>query len=437
MSTTSEPSWRDRTSKVEMRVLMRTSLGALLTLSAVPTAMWAQDAAKGSPKLERPADTAVPSADKGEDKDDAKPAVKVAPPSTIPVLVRERKGPPVVDLPQTAFTVKFDGKPLPLTAVERGATTPVTYGLLVDVGAGQRNSTDDVRKAAREFVGTLRPGDKAFVIQFSKDIELLQAPTDERPKLERAISLIGTSSASFHAAEPREDTLDSEGRKVHHGGTSLNDAIFLASDEVLAAEKSKHVLVVFSDGADDGSKESAGDMLEAVMRNHVVIFGVFSRNSDEMTRKAREESRGTGGNGPGGNGGGRSGGSGFPFPGGGGGGYPGQYPGGQQPNGGGTNGGGNKPGTTPSRRPDVDGYGALKKLSEETGGRVAEYGRKGAPLAEEFASVAGDLQAMYWVTFTPQGASTRHGVHPFDVEVAGQDKSKKVDVQTSDDFYVQ
>jgi VWFA-related protein len=399
---------------------MKTGMCVALGLVLAPACLWAQDAAKADPT---------------KDHDDPKPVEKVAPPSTIPVLVREHKGGAVVDLPQTAFTVKFDGKVLPLSTVERGASVPVTYGLLVDVGAGQRNAIDDVRKAAREFVSRLRPGDKVFVVQFSKDIELLQGPTDERPKLEMAISQLGTSSATFHAAEPREDTLDSEGRKVHHGGTSLDDAIYLASDEVLANEKSKHVLIVFSDGADDGSKESAGDMLEAVMRNHVLIFGVFSRNADELTKKAREESRGTGGNGPGGgNGGGRSGGSGFPFPGGGG--YPGQSPGSQQPNGG-SSGGGNKPGATPSRRPDVDGFGALKKLSEETGGRVTEYGKRGLPLEEAFTSVAGDLQAMYWLTFTPQGASTRHGVHPFDVEVAGADKSKKVDVQTSDDFYVQ
>lgn len=395
-------------------MLIRTGMGAALGVLAVSLGAAAQE-------------TAEP-----------KPAVKATPPSTIPVLVRERKGEPVSDLPQTAFTVKFDGKPLPVTEVAHGASQPVTYGLLVDVGAGQRNTVDDVRKAARAFLSALRPGDQMFVVQFSKDIELLQAPTNEKPKLERAISQIGTSSATFHAAEPREDTLDSEGRKVHHGGTSLDDAIFLASEDVLGNEKtSKHVLIVFSDGADDGSKESAGDTLEAVMRNHVVIFGVFSRNADELTKKAREESRGTGGHGqPGGTGSGRTG---YPFPGTGGGGYPGQYPGSQQPgnqnpNGGGT--GTNKPGATPSRRPDVDGFGALKKLSEETGGRVAEYKQHGAALEDSFTSVAGDLQAMYWVSFTPQGTSTRHGVHPFDVDVAGSDKSKKVDVQTSDDFFV-
>jgi hypothetical protein len=172
---------------------------------------------------------------------------------------------------------------------------------------------------------------------------------------------------------------------------------------------------------------SLSDARESILRNGVMIYSLYAPGKD-FAEQRRDSGRG-------GNGGGRSGGG---WPGGGypgqypGGGYPGQYPGGNNPNG---QGGGNTPnGGSPSRRPHEDGRGEMQKLSTATGGRLFDAGRRGA-LDEDMAGIADDLHTAYWVTFTPQGPAGRHGYHPFDLQVAGSDKSRKVDVQTTDGYY--
>jgi hypothetical protein len=278
----------------------------------------------------------------------------------------------------------------------------------------------------------LKPGDKMFVVHFARQIELLQPPTDDRAALEKAIGLLGTASANFQPIEPPEG-LDSEGRRIKTGGTSLNDALFLCSDEVLAKAATKRVLVVMSDGVDNGSKTSMGDTLDSLERNGVLVYTMYSRNADQAETERRDQSaRNTNQNG-------RNGGINWP---GGGGGYPGQYPGGSNPNNpndpnnpnnkSGSN--PNNPNTRPVHKANVDGKAALEKLSTETGARSFDEGKREA-IEEDFAGVAEDMQSIYWLTITPQGPAARRGFHQFDLTVAGSDKSKKVDIQTTDGFY--
>jgi VWFA-related protein len=378
---------------------------------------------------------------------DEKPeVVPVTPAVTVPVLVRDHKGEPVQGLAAANFTIKVDGKAQPLSGMTVGVGLPVTYGLVVDVGNGQRNAIEDERKAARAMVALLKSGDQMFVVHFARQIELLQGPTADKAKLEKAIGELGTASPNFQPIEPAEG-LDSEGRRIHAGGTSLNDALFLSSDEVLAKTPTKRVLLVMSDGVDNGSKTSMGDTMDSLEKNNVLVYTMYSRNADQAETERRDQSgRNT-------NPSGRNGGIGFPggggggYPGGGGGGYPGsypgQYPGGNNPNGNpndpnnpnsksGSN--PNNPNTRPVHKANVDGKAALEKLSLQTGGREFDEGKKES-MEADFAGVTGDLQAMYWLNFTPQGAAARHGYHQFDLTVAGSDKSRKVDVQTTDGYY--
>jgi VWFA-related protein len=367
-----------------------------------------------------------------DDKPAPPPAVK---PVTVPIVVRDHKGAPIDGLSKDNFTIKVDGTVQPVTSAAPEPSSPVMYGFVVDVSRAQRDNIEEERKAGRALIAQLKPGDTMFVVQFARQIELLQDPTADHAKLETALTELGTSSSSFQPIDPKDGTVDEEGRRIHSAGPVLYDAMFLASDEVLAKKPGRHVLVVYSDGIDVGSKMALSDARESILRNGVMIYSLYSQGRDFPTEQQHNTNRG-GNNGGGRSGGGWPGGGGGGWPGGGGG-YPGQYPsgGGNNPNGSGQ--GGNNPrggNPQPSRRPHEDGRGALEKLSTATGGRLFDAGKHGA-LDEDMAGVAQDLHTAYWVTFTPQGPAGRHGYHPFDLQVQGSDKSKKVDVQTTDGYY--
>ena len=151
---------------------------------------------------------------------------------------------------------------------------------------------------------------------------------------------------------------DDTGRARRGGGTTLYDALFLSSDEVISKQKGRKALIILSDGVDSGSKESLASALEAAQRADTMVYAIYYKGEQQNQNHGFQRDHGGGG----GRGGGYPGGGGG-YPGGGGG-----YPGG----GGGRGGGGQRPQQTSS----IDGRKILQRMADETGGRLFEVTRK-------------------------------------------------------------
>ncbi len=107
----------------------------------------------------------------------------------------------------------------------RVTDTPLTLGLLVDTSYSQRRLLEKERTASYVFLNDLlnESKDKAFVIHFDFDIELLQDLTSSRPKLEAAVA------EDWKCRQRnRPQTADPNSGQSRGGGTKLYDAIFLA-----------------------------------------------------------------------------------------------------------------------------------------------------------------------------------------------------------------
>ena len=152
----------------------------------------------------------------------------------------------------------------------------------------------------------------------------------------------------------------------------------------------RKALVVFSDGADRGSKETLNDAVDAADHANVAIYTIYF--------KGEQESNGFGNGNPGG--GRHGGGGGYP---GGGGGYPGG--GGGYPGGGG---GRRGPDTTASN--GVDGKKIMEKIATRTGGRYFEAKKKDN-LDEIYAQIAEELRGQYLLTYTPDVVDNDGGFH--------------------------
>ena len=170
---------------------------------------------------------------------------------------------------------------------------PLTLGLLVDVSRSQRDALPDEKTGSEAFLTSslaaarpaaagkpARPADKAFVVQFARQIELLEDVTDSRPKLEQGLHELGTESPTFHTTEDDSgDTgngTDSEGRRIRGGGTALYDAVYLSANEVEAKQTGRKALVVLTDGVDVGSKESLSDAIEAAQRADTIVCLLYT-----------------------------------------------------------------------------------------------------------------------------------------------------------------
>jgi VWFA-related protein len=327
---------------------------------------------------------------------DTKISVKV---NVVNVLatVRDKHGKIINNLAKDDFTLTEDGRPQSIHYFTRETDLPLNLGLLVDTSLSQRRVLDQERSASHTFLDQMvrEDRDKAFIIHFDREVELLQDMTSSHQKLEEALKAIRTPE--YTQTENNGGGRNSPGgpqgsgrHSGHHGGgTTLYDAIFLASDELMRKQEGRKALVLLTDGVDRGSKESLDAAVESAQRANTVVYSVLFKD---------DESYGNGG------GFGRPG---IGFPGGG-------RRGGQR---------------YPEQRPD--GKKVLERISKETGGRLFEVS-KTRPIDQIYSQITDELRNQYNLGYTPDRyASNDTNYHK--IQVAA--KQKDLIVQARDGYY--
>lgn len=335
---------------------------------------------------------------------------------TLPVTVRDKHGKIVRDLTKDDFTLQEDGRPQAIRYFSQDTNLPVTLGLLVDTSRSQVSVLDAERNASRSFFDQMlvQPKDKAFLIHFDREVELLQDLTPSREKLQAALELLKTPSDRERSNDPNDSDDSRSGSGSHHsGGTQLYDAVFLASNELMKKQQGRKALIILSDGVDRGSKTYLDGAIESAQRADTVVYSIYfaeqhRAGGDERDRRGGGMGRG-GGGWPGGGGG---------WPGGGGG-----YPGGGGR--GGPGGGQRRP-----EEPRTDGKKILERISKETGGRFFEVSKK-QTVGEIYDSIVEELRTQYSMGYTPDKESSASGYHH--VQLAT--KNKDLAVQTREGYY--
>src|ERR1700677_851502 len=322
---------------------------------------------------------------------------------TLPVTVRDKKGKIVRDLTKDDFELQEDGKPQSIRYFSQETNLPLTVGLLVDTSMSERDNIDKERSASRSFLDQMitRPEDRAFVIHFDREIELLQDLTSDHAKLEKAVGLIDTERSVDNSTNNQGS---GQSQRGHGGGTALYDAIFLACDEIQKKQTGRKAIVVLSDGEDRGSKETMNEAVESAQKSETVVYTIYIGGHEE----------GSGYN----PGMGRRGGMGGGYPGGG---YPGGgYPGGGYPR------GGNYPRQQENR---PNGKKIMQEIADQTGGRYFEAKKKDS-VDDDYAQIAEELRTQFMLGYTPPKDQTS-GYHSIHLTT----KKKDMTVQTRQRYY--
>ena len=183
--------------------------------------------------------------------------------------VRNKKGALISNLEKNDFTVLEDGKPQTIKYFTRETDLPLTIGLLVDVSGSQRNLIGIERSAATEFFSkVLRKKDEAFLISFGEEAELLQDYTNSVRLLEDGLNQLRVSSGVGGVTPGPVPTIGQP------RGTVLYDAVYLAASEKLRAEVGRKVIVLITDGVDQGSRLTRDKAVEAAQKSDAVIYSI-------------------------------------------------------------------------------------------------------------------------------------------------------------------
>jgi VWFA-related protein len=294
---------------------------------------------------------------------------------TVYAAVRDKHGKIIPNLNQSDFALQEDARPQTIKYFARESDLPLTLGLLVDTSLSQRRVLDQEKSASYSFFDHIlrEDKDKAFLIHFDREVELLQDLTASREKLRAGLEQLDTPSFSNTSAGGGGGS----GRGHSHGGggTLLYDSIYLASNELMKKQHGRKALIILTDGVDHGSKESLNTAIASAQRADTAVYSILFADEDAY--------------GPGGRGG-----------------YGGHggYPGGGMGRGG--------PGRYPQQeRPD--GKKVLERISKETGGQLFEVKKK-LPIEQIYAQIEEELRNQYSLAYTPDHPgddSTYHLIH--------------------------
>ena len=182
--------------------------------------------------------------------------------------VKDAQGRLVTSLGPDRFELREDGVRQQVDYFAHETDAPLSLGLVIDTSVSQAQLLPTEREKAGAFLhAVLGVSDRAFVMCFDQEVVLLQGLTAEMALLARAIDAVHADVGS--APSPADP---SEGRRPR--GTRLYDAIQQAS-ALLSGQKGRKILVLLTDGEDQGSRVTRGAALEAAERAEVIVYSVL------------------------------------------------------------------------------------------------------------------------------------------------------------------
>jgi VWFA-related protein len=182
-------------------------------------------------------------------------------------IAEGRHGRLIRDLNKEDFELSEDSNPQKIEYFSRETNGALSLGVAIDTSASQGHLLGTEQEAAKRFLrSVMQGGDQAFVMSFDVDVKLLRDFTDVAAELAQAIG-------SAEINETGRSILQ-ENAASSTGGTRLYDAVYLASNELMKTRYGRKVLLLVSDGEDQGSNTNLQKSIEAAEKADVIVYSI-------------------------------------------------------------------------------------------------------------------------------------------------------------------
>ena len=168
----------------------------------------------------------------------------------IPVTITDPMNRLVTGLEQNDFFV-YENNSLQKVKTFATEDAPVSIGIIMDLSGSMTSKLIRARDSILQFMKTANPQDEFFVIGFN-----------DRPEL------IEDFTQSIEDIQARLQTVRS-GRR-----TALLDAIYYGMDKMKLAKQERKALLVVSDGGDNRSRYTEGEVKAQVRESDVEIYSI-------------------------------------------------------------------------------------------------------------------------------------------------------------------
>jgi Ca-activated chloride channel homolog len=193
----------------------------------------------------------------------------------VPVEVSDMLNRPISGLEKENFHV-FDDKVEQKIVSFSMEDDPIAVGLVFDISGSMGADLPGMRHAASQFFKTSNPGDEFCLVELSNTAEVAVPLTQ-------------------NAAEVDYKLMSSKGG----GSTALLDGIYLGLNEVRKSKNMRKALVIISDGGENHSRYTPGEVKNAIQESDVLIYaigtfgnGMGSNYNDQVLLKNLTEQTG-------------------------------------------------------------------------------------------------------------------------------------------------
>lgn len=177
------------------------------------------------------------------------------------VTVLDADGRPVVGLQTESFEATDAGDAAPVTSVTRAedASIGIAVVLAIDTSLSMESVIGAAQTGAGGAVSGLGPQDQAALIAFSRTVQTVQPLTGDADALDAALASL-----------------------VAVGRTALYDAVLAAIEVARDAPLDRRVVILLTDGFDEGSDATRTDALAAAADDGVPVYAIgFGASTDE------------------------------------------------------------------------------------------------------------------------------------------------------------
>jgi VWFA-related protein len=193
----------------------------------------------------------------------------------VPVEVSDALNRPVSGLEKQNFHV-FDDKAEQKIISFSMEDDPIAVGLVFDISGSMGGDLKEMRHAASQFFKTSNPGDEFCLVELSSDAQVAVPLTQ-------------------NAADVDYKLMFSKGG----GSTALLDGVYLGLNEVRKSKNLRKALVIISDGGENHSRYTPGEVKNAIQESDVLIYaigtfgnGMGSNYSDQVLLRDLTEQTG-------------------------------------------------------------------------------------------------------------------------------------------------
>jgi Ca-activated chloride channel family protein len=146
---------------------------------------------------------------------------------------------------------------------------PISIGVIFDYSGSMSNKAAKAREAAIQFFKTANPQDEFFMVSFNERAELTSSFTNSVEDLQSRMLV----------SSPK-------------GRTALLDAIYLGLSEMRGAHNAKRALLILSDGGDNHSRYSEGDIKRLVKEADTQLYAIGIFDPAGYRNRTLEEGNG-------------------------------------------------------------------------------------------------------------------------------------------------